>query len=57
MMLASSVRSPIVWNIGITPSTTSRGRCWVWITWAVAAACSARCVRGTPLGRPVVPEV
>ena len=47
----------MVWNSGITPSVTSPGRCWVWMTWATVAACSARWVRGTPFGRPVVPEV
>jgi hypothetical protein len=51
------VRSPIVWNIGITPSTTSPWRCCVCTVCATAAACSARCVRGTPFGLPVVPDV
>ena len=55
--LATSVRTPIVWKSGMTPSVTSPGRPPVWMRWATAAACSAAWVRGTPFGRPVVPDV
>ncbi|MCY1384090.1 hypothetical protein D9M69_722960 [compost metagenome] len=55
--LARRDRSPMVWNIGMTPRDTAPVGWPVWIRWATAAECSALCVRGTPLGFPVVPEV
>lgn len=54
---ATSVRRPIVWKRGMTPRTASPGRPPVCSRCATEEACSARCVRGTPFGRPVVPEV
>ncbi len=48
---------PIVWYSGMTPSVRSPGRSSSCTSCASAAERSARCERGTPFGRPVVPEV
>ncbi len=47
----------MVWKNGMTPRQESPCRYWFCAMWEIAAVSSLRWLRGTPLGRPVVPDV
>jgi hypothetical protein len=49
--------APTAWNIGAASSQRSPGTGWNAATFCITCALTARWVRTTPLGRPVVPLV